>query len=61
MDILMNVEAITSDCNLKDLRRLYDHTESHVRSLKLLGIVLWSPPIMSLIVKATTHPQPAPL
>ena len=35
MDILM---SITSDRNLKELRRLYDHTESHVRSLRSLGI-----------------------
>ena len=38
MDTLMNMETITSDRNLKDLRRLYDHTESHVRSLRSLGI-----------------------
>lgn len=38
MDTLMNMDAISSDRNLKELRRLYDHTESHVRSLKSLGI-----------------------
>ena len=34
----MSMEPISSDRNLRDLRRLYDHTESHVRSLKSLGI-----------------------
>ena len=38
MDTLMSMEPITSDRNLKELRRLYDHTESHVRSLRSLGI-----------------------
>ena len=38
MDTLLNIDAISSDRNFKDLRRLYDHTESHVRSLKSLGI-----------------------
>lgn len=33
MDILMNMDTITSDHHLMDLCRLYDHTESHVRSL----------------------------
>ena len=38
MDALMNMATIPSDRNLKELRRLYDHTESHVRGLKSLGI-----------------------
>ena len=38
MDILMNMDAVLSDRNLKDLRRLYDIAESHVRSLKSLGV-----------------------
>ena len=38
MDTLMNMEAISSDRHLRDLRQLYDNTESHVRSLKSLGI-----------------------
>ena len=38
MDILMNISPISSDRHLKDLRRLYNHTESHVRSLMSLGI-----------------------
>ena len=38
MDTLMNMDAIPSDRHLRDLRRLYDSTESHVRSLKSLGI-----------------------
>ena len=35
---LLNVDAVTSDQNLKGLRHLYDHIESHVRSLKSLGV-----------------------
>ncbi|KAL5479417.1 hypothetical protein EMCRGX_G022937 [Ephydatia muelleri] len=38
LDALMNLEAVTSDWNLKDLRRIYDLTEAHVRSLRSLGI-----------------------
>ena len=38
MDLLVSVDAVTSDQNLKDLRHLYDHIESHVRSLKSLGV-----------------------
>ena len=38
MDTLMNMDSITSDRQLKELRRLYDHTESHTRSLRSLGI-----------------------
>eukprot|EP00731_Ephydatia_muelleri_P014947 Em0008g667a len=38
MDALMNLETVNSDRNLKDLRRIYDLTETHVRSLKSLGI-----------------------
>ena len=38
MDTLMNMNTISSDRHLNDLRRLYDHTESHVRSSRSLGI-----------------------
>ena len=38
MDILLNVEAVTSQHNLKGLRYIYDLVESHVRSLKSLGV-----------------------
>ena len=38
MDLLLNVDAVTSDQNLKGLRHLYDHIESNVRSLKSLGV-----------------------
>ena len=31
MDTLLNIDAISSDRNFNDLRRLYDHTESHAR------------------------------
>ena len=38
MDTLLNVEPMTSAHNLKGLRCLYDDVESHVRSLKALGV-----------------------
>ena len=38
MDTLLNTDVVTSDQDLKGLRRLYDHVESHVRSLKALGV-----------------------
>ena len=34
MDTPMNMDAVSSDHHIKDLRRLYDKTESHVHSLK---------------------------
>ena len=34
----MNLKDITSVHNLKGLRQLYDHVESHVRSLYTLGL-----------------------
>ena len=36
MDALMSLDAVNSDRNLKELRRMYDLTETHVRSLKSL-------------------------
>ena len=38
MDTLLSVEAVSSDQHLKDLRCLYDTTESHIQSLKSLGV-----------------------
>ena len=38
MDILLSLEAITSEHNVKGLCRLYDTIESHIRSLKSLGV-----------------------
>jgi len=38
MDILRNAEAVTSQYHLKSLCHLYDLIESHVRSLKALGV-----------------------
>ncbi len=38
MDVLLNVEPVTSSHNLTGLRRLYDLIESHIRSLKSLGV-----------------------
>ena len=34
MNTPMNMDAVSSDRHIKDLRRLYDKTESHVHSLK---------------------------
>lgn len=53
MDILMNIEPVTSSRDLKAVRRLHDLVESHVRSLKALGVAadtygsLLSPVILS--------------
>ena len=38
MDILINLEAVSSSSNIKGLRRLYDIVESNVCSLKSLGV-----------------------
>ena len=38
MDILINLDAVSSQHNLKGLRHLFDLVESHVRGLKSLGI-----------------------
>ena len=38
MDILLNVEAVASQHDLKGLRHLYDLIESHVHALKSLGV-----------------------
>ena len=38
MDAVLNVEAVTSPSHLKGLRHLHDLVESHVRSLKSLGV-----------------------
>ncbi|CAB4000089.1 PREDICTED: uncharacterized protein LOC105315219 [Paramuricea clavata] len=38
MDILLNLEPVTSPHNLKGLRTLYDTVESHIRALKSLGV-----------------------
>ena len=42
METLLNMEPVTSDQSLKELRRLYDTTESHLCSLKSLGVELTS-------------------
>ena len=47
MDILLNVEAVMSQHNLKGLRHLYDRVESHVHSLKSLGV--WNSALVSLV------------
>jgi len=38
MELLLNLEAVTSQHNIKGLQRLYDTVETHVRSLKNLGV-----------------------
>ena len=38
MDVLLNVDPVTSAQNVKGLRHLYDLVESHVRSLNSLGV-----------------------
>ncbi len=38
MEVLLNLEPVTSNHNLKGLRSLYDQIESRVRALKALGI-----------------------
>ena len=38
MDILLNLDAVTSQHDLKGLRKLYDVVESNVRGLRALGV-----------------------
>ena len=38
MDLLLNIDPVTSQHNLKGLRHLYDTVESQVRSLNALGV-----------------------
>ena len=38
MDLMLSVDAVTSDQTVKGLLHLYHHVESHVRSLKSLGV-----------------------
>ena len=38
METLLGIEAVVSDKNFNGLRRLYDEVESHIRSLKALGV-----------------------
>lgn len=38
MEALLAITAVTADHHLRDLRRLYDQSESNIRSLKALGI-----------------------
>ena len=42
MDILLNVEAVSLQHDIKGLRHLYDLVESQVRSLRSLGVELTS-------------------
>ena len=38
MDALMNADTVASAHNIKGLRRLYDYIETHIRSLRSLGV-----------------------
>ena len=38
MEILLNMEAVASEHSVRGLRHLYDEVESHVRSLRSLGV-----------------------
>uniref|UniRef100_A0A1X7T6E1 Uncharacterized protein n=1 Tax=Amphimedon queenslandica TaxID=400682 RepID=A0A1X7T6E1_AMPQE len=38
MDVLMSLDAVSSDHHIFELRRLYDKTESTIRSLSALGV-----------------------
>ena len=38
MEILLNLDSVTSHHNMRSLRKLHDNVESNVRSLKSLGI-----------------------
>ena len=54
----INAEAVSSDTHLKDLRRRYDTTESHVRSLKSLGVEATSyGAILSSVLLAKLSPD----
>lgn len=38
MDILLNLLSVTSETNPKGLRQLHDTVQSHMRSLKSMGV-----------------------
>ena len=38
MDMLLNIEAVTSQHNVIGLRRMYDRVQSHIRGLRALGV-----------------------
>ena len=38
MELLLNLEPVTASYQLRNLRRLYDSVETHVRSLRSLGV-----------------------
>ncbi len=41
MEQLLHVDGVASQNDTKGIRQLYDVIESNVRSLKLLGRVIW--------------------
>lgn len=38
MDVLLGVEPVTSQCNLRGLQHLYDLVKSQIRVLRSLGV-----------------------
>ena len=57
MDILMNLEAVTSQHDLKGLRHLYNLVESHTRGLASLGVMSSSYGALLSSVLITKLPQ----
>ena len=59
MEMLLNIDAVTSQYNLKGLRYLYDTVESQVRGLKSLGVSAES--YRSLLVSVLLNKLPQEL
>ena len=57
METLLNVEAVSLDHHLKDLRRLFNTTESHIRSLKSLGVEATTYAMLSSVLLAKLPPD----
>ena len=54
----MRLEPVSSDRHLRDLRMLFDETEAHLRSLRLLGISSDSyGSLLSLVLLAKLPPD----
>ena len=57
MDVLLDVEGVTSQHNLTALRRLYDRVESHIRGLRALGVApdSYGSLLLPVLVKKLPH------
>lgn len=57
MDLLLNVEAVSSQHNVGSLRRLYDRVEANVRSLDALGVTAdsYGSLLSSVLIKKLPH------